>query len=277
MLMSNHFYHSITKKAVIAFGSLFNDMYVSRYNSDGSEKERVKVPLFYMTKQKFLTRILANPDLLGSVSYSIPAMSFEFNLFSFDASRKNDTFQKTLYKKTNGDYLFRYGRTPYNVTFVLNVFSKNTEDVLQILEQILPWFNPEYSVNIKMLDPTDMSVDVPFVIQNINYDENVEETDLPESDRKLANLTIEFTCKLFYYGPLQKLDAAATGATQGIGDSYVPKGMIGKVITTTRNMDNGMAFESILVGVTGGANPETFDPSLSSSSDQTYIVYSKYF
>lgn len=276
--MSDHFYHSITKKAVIAFGSLFNDIYVVRYNSDGTEKERFKVPLMYMTKQKFLSRIETSPDLANQVEIKLPAMSFEFNLFVYDSTRKNNSFQRTVQKDTNNDYYMRYGRVPYNVNFILNIAAKNTEDCLQILEQILPWFSPEYSVTVKMINPTDMSVDVPFVIQNITYDEDVEDSDYEQ--RKLVSVSIEFTAKLFYYGALTKLPLAATGST---GSSFyntnveVPKGMIGKVINVFEDFDSGMTFQTTIVGVTGNSNPYNFDPCLTGNENQYFTLSQRLF
>jgi hypothetical protein len=274
--MADHFYHSITKKAVIAFGSLFNDIYVVRYNSDGSEKERFKVPLMYMTKQKFLSRVQTSPDLANQIEIKLPAMSFEFNQFVYDAARKNNSFQKTVQKDTNNDYYVRYGRVPYNLNFILNIVAKNTEDALQIIEQILPWFTPEYSVTVKMVNPTDMSVDVPFVIQNIVYEEEVEDSDF--QDRKLVTVSVEFTSKLFYYGALTKLPLAATGATSSnfYGSSVeVPKGMIGKVVNVFEDFDSGMTFQTLTIGVTGDSNPYNFNPCLTGNENQYYVTLSE--
>lgn len=277
--MYEYFYNSITKKAVVAFGSLFNDIYVARYNNDGTERERIKVPLSYMTKQKFLSRLKQNPELTNDFYMSLPRMSFEFSAFVYDSTRKNDLFQKTVSSKNN-EYYFRYGRVPYNLTFSLHAFAKNTDDCLQILEQILPWFAPEYSVNIKMVDPTDMSVDVPFIIQNVTYDEDVEETNFDA--RKTVSMTIEFTCKLFYYGPTKKMSTGLTSATGGYdggtagGGGFgpnviIPQGMVGKVISSVYEFSSDVPFKTVEIGLTGNVNPSNFSPT---STDQTYIVWS---
>lgn len=276
--MSTHFYHAVTKKAIIAFASLFNDIHIVRYNLDGTEKERIKVPLVYMTRQKFLTRIESVPNLENQIQYNVPAMSFEFSSFIYDPARKTNVFQKTIQKNDSNDYYMRYGRTPYNVTFMLNILTKNTEDSLQIIEQILPWFSPEYSVTVKMINPTDMSVDIPFVIQNVSYDENVEGSSM-EDDFKFVNSQIEFTAKVYYYGPLTNLPLAATGPTSSFPNQSVevPKGMIGKMITSFGDFDSGMTFENITVGVTGNSTPYNFDPCVTGNENQYYMTLSKYY
>jgi len=276
--MSTHFYHAVTKKAIIAFASLFNDIHIVRYNLDGTEKERIKVPLVYMTRQKFLTRIESVPNLENQIQYNVPAMSFEFSSFIYDPARKTNVFQKTIQKNDSNDYYMRYGRTPYNVTFMLNILTKNTEDSLQIIEQILPWFSPEYAVTVKMINPTDMSVDIPFVIQNVSYDENVEGSSM-EDDFKFVNSQIEFTAKVYYYGPLTNLPLAATGPTSSFPNQSVevPKGMIGKMITSFGDFDSGMTFENITVGVTGNSTPYNFDPCVTGNENQYYMTLSKYY
>ena len=109
--MYEYFYHSITKKAVIAFGSLFNDIYVARYNADGSEKERIKVPIAYMTKQKFISRLNQNPTLQNDFYMSLPRMAFEFSSLIYDSSRKNATFQKS-FSYIDNIYSYRFGTVP---------------------------------------------------------------------------------------------------------------------------------------------------------------------
>lgn len=271
--MYEYFYHNITKKAVVAFGSLFNDIYIARYDSSGRETERVKVPLSYMTKQKFISRLNQDPSLNNPFHSSLPRMSFEFSNLVYDPSRKNDSLQRSISQR-NSIYSFRYGRIPYNLTFMLHIFSKNTDDALQIMEQILPWFTPEYSVNIKMVDPTDLSVDVPFIIQNVTYDEDVEESDF--ESRKTVSIDIEFYSKLFYYGPTRELSFGATsgpgGETGFAPGVLIPEGMIGKVISSTYELDGTESLQTIETGLTGNVSPLNFSLT---ASNQIYVVYGK--
>jgi len=269
--MFEFFNHQITKKAIVAFGSMFNDIYVARYETNGTEKERIKIPLSYMSKQKFISRINQNSTLQNNFYNALPRMSFDFSLFSYDASRKNDTFQRSLYRKDSEVY-YRYGRVPYIVKFNLNVFTKNTEDMLQILEQIFPWFAPEYSVNIKMVNPTDMSVDVPFILKSVTYEDNVVDTQM-DADRKVIIATFEFDCKLFYYGPTRKLDT--NGLSGSTGDMAIPEGMIGKVITSLFTPSVDEPFMTLETGLTGNVNINNFDLGLSGASAQYYMIYTK--
>jgi hypothetical protein len=275
--MYEYFYHSITKKAVVAFGSLFNDIYIARFDSSGNETERVRVPLSYMTKQKFISRLNQDPSLNSPFYMSLPRMSFEFSNLIYDSSRKNDSFQKSL-SQNNSIYSFRYGRVPYNMTFMLHIFAKNTDDALQIMEQIIPFFTPEYSVNVKMVDPTDLSVDLPFVIQNITYDEDNEDTNF--ENRKTVIVDIEFYAKLFYYGPTKQLSFGATGGTGFGAGVQIPEGMIGKVVIdffggTTGDIlsgDSDLALQTIETGLTGNVSPDSFSLT---ATNQSYIVYGK--
>lgn len=269
--MFEFFNHQITKKAIVAFGSMFNDIYIARYNADGTEKERIKVPLSYMSKQKFISRLNQNPDLQNNFYNALPRMSFEFNLFTYDATRKNDTFQRSLYRKDSEVY-YRYGRVPYVIKFNLNVFTKNTEDILQILEQIFPWFAPEYSVNVKMVNPTDMSVDVPFILKSVTYQDNVADTAM-DADRKVILSTLEFDCKLFYYGPTRKLNTK--GLSGSSGNIEIPEGMIGKVVTSVFTTGVDEPFMTLETGLTGDVNINNFDLGLSGASAQYYMIYTK--
>jgi len=271
--MFEFFNHQITKKAIVAFGSMFNDIYIARYETNGTEKERIKIPLSYMSKQKFISRLNQNPTLQNNFYNALPRMSFDFNLFSYDSSRKNDTFQRSLYTKDNEVY-YRYGRVPYIIKFNLNVFTKNTEDMLQILEQIFPWFAPEYSVNVKMVNPTDLSVDVPFILKSVTYEDNVADTQM-DAERKVIVSTLEFDCKLFYYGPTRKLNNQSLTGSGSTGDIFIPEGMIGKVITSVFTPSVDEPFLTLETGLTGDVNINNFDLGLSGASAQYYMIYTK--
>lgn len=244
-----YFYHGITKKVVIGFGSLFNDIHVARYNPDGSEKERVRVPLAYSSKQKFITRIEQNPTLMNDFQNFIPRMSFEFDDIQYDSIRKNDSMTRT-YGIKSGRYNYRFGRVPYNLGFKLHFYGKNTDDCLQIFEQIVPWFTPEYSITVKLLDPTDMETDLTIILDSVSYDSQYEGD---FQDRKLVTMTLDFTVKTFFYGPIKKLENKyASGITGGV---LVPEGMIGKVLVGVFGYESDTEFtkiETIETGITAG-------------------------
>ena len=249
MGITEYFYHGTTKKAVIAFGSLFNDMFIARFNADGTEKERVRVPLSYASKQKFITRLEQNPDLLNDIEVYAPRISFEFDTITYDSTRKNDSMTRT-YGINSGNYHYRFGRVPYTLSFKLHFFGKNTDDCLQIFEQIVPWFTPDYSITIKNLDPTDTSHDMTIILDSVQYEDNYEGT---FDDRKLVTMTLDFTVKTFYYGPVKKLENKyVSGVT---GGTLVPEGMIGKALIGVfayQSDEEFVRLETIQAGITAG-------------------------
>jgi hypothetical protein len=265
--MFGYFYHSTIKKAVVAFGSLFNDIHIARYNQQGNEIERIKVPLAYMSKQLFISRFLQSADLAAPFAISLPRMSFNFSQISYDSTRKNDSMQRTMGRGVGETkYAFRYGRVPYNLNFNLNIYTKNTDDSLQIIEQILPWFVPEYSVNIRMLNTTDQSVDVPFILQGVNIDE--EGADTTFDSRKIVVVSLEFVCKMFFYGPVRTLENKTLEYPIG-NITTIPEGMVGKVILN-HHLDENMEipFETIKTGIVGNVVLEDIK-----FEQPTYLVY----
>jgi len=249
MSLTEYFYHGTTKKAVIAFGSLFNDIYIARYNTDGSEKERIKVPLSYSSKQKFITRIEQSPDLLNDFENYLPRMSFEFGEISYDSTRKNSSLDKT-FGIDSQNYYYRFGRVPYTLNFRLHFYAKNTDDCLQIFEQIVPWFTPEYSVTIKNINPTDISHDMTIILTNISFEDEYEGS---FEDRKIVSMSIDFDVKMHYYGPLKKMNNKyLSGIT---GNALIPEGMIGKVLVgifAFQSDEEFVKLETIETGITAG-------------------------
>ena len=153
-MFGGHFYHEKTKKAVALFGRLFNNLYVVRQNSSGAVISQVKVPLSYAPKQKFLERIRENPDLTNDtkVAIKLPRMSFEITAITYDAARQLAKVGNFTTVASTGDNTKRqkfFNPVPYNINFQLNVFTKSQDDALQVVEQILPTFNPQYALTIK--------------------------------------------------------------------------------------------------------------------------------
>ena len=154
--MFTHFYHSSVRKLVIAFGSLFNDIHISRKNPDGSEKERIRIPLSYGPKEKFLRRLNERSSLDGSanVEVTLPMMGFEITSITYDPSRKRNTLsKKTQRSQTSPEQIkYSYAEVPYNFDFTLSILVRNMDDGLQIVEQILPYFTPEFNVSMNFND-----------------------------------------------------------------------------------------------------------------------------
>ena len=199
MFSNTHFYYRITRKMVVAFGTLFNNIRLVRYNKAGTQEiERIIVPLQYSQKEKFYQRITQDPELTKEVQMTLPRMSFELTAITYDPSRKRNLFSES-YSAESNTTIKVIRTTPYNFEFTLNIYVRNTEDGTQIVEQILPYFNPDYNLTLDIVGLSDQKVDIPFILQNINY--NVEDIGDGETTREMV-WTITFTAKGYMYGPI---------------------------------------------------------------------------
>jgi len=198
-------YHELIRKTIVAFGTLFNDMYIYRRSSTGKVTQKMKVPLAYGPKQKFIARIdqdtTRSADAPKSTALTLPRIGFELTGLTYDATRKLNRIQK--FKKTKGSDTKQvsnvYMPVPYNVGFSLFVMAKNSEDALQIVEQILPMFQPDYTVALNVMPQLDVVRDVPIVLNDVNYEDSY---DGGFTDRRVLMYTLGFTAKMYLYGPV---------------------------------------------------------------------------
>jgi hypothetical protein len=194
--VSQTFYNESIRKIVIAFGSLFESVYVSRFEEDGTEIEKIRVPLSYGSKEKFIWRLTQESSLSKNsrVQIVLPKLGFEITTMLYDPSRKlNRVTQRA--EVVNGIYKTIYSEVPYNINFSLFAFTRNMDDMLQIIEQILPYFSPDYTVTIKMNDIHD-TVDIPFVLNGVSINEDYEGT---FENRRALISTFDFTAKTYIY------------------------------------------------------------------------------
>ena len=203
-MLGNYFYNESLRKTIIAFGSLFNDIIITRKNSTGTDSQSMKVPLAYGPKQKFIVRLEADPGLTQKVAMTLPRMGFEIQSFDYDPTRKlNRIIRQKKISNTTDKKLkqmqTQYTPVPYNMNFELFVMTKNSDDGIQIVEQILPYFQPEYTVSIKEVPEMDTIRDVPVVLNNISY-EDTYTGDFTE--RRAIVYTLNFTAKAYVYGPV---------------------------------------------------------------------------
>lgn len=200
MLSNTHFYHRITRKMVVAFGTMFNNIRLVRYNKAGTQEiERINVPLQYSQKEKFFQRITQDPELTKEVQITLPRMSFELNSITYDPLRKRSLFAES-FSPESSTTIKAVRTTPYNFDFTLSIYVRNTEDGTQIVEQILPYFNPDYNMTLDLIGLADQKVDIPFILNNISYD--VEDIGSGETTRVLI-WTLTFTAKGYMFGPIQ--------------------------------------------------------------------------
>jgi len=205
-MLGSHFYNEIIRKNIIAFGTLFNNITLKKLDpSTGDVLEEEKVPLAYGPKNKFLTRLEQNPDVGRKVAITLPRLYFEMTSIDYDSSRKTSPIQK--YKSVISDdgteVKTQYVPVPYNLGFELGVIAKSQDDALQIVEQILPYFQPSFSVTLNMIPEMDEKRDVAFVFNNINYEDEWDDSFL---QRRYIIYTLNFTAKTYMYGPFSQSD-----------------------------------------------------------------------
>lgn len=204
MLSNKQFYHRTVRKLVIAFGNIFNNLKLVRYdNSNSIEIERITVPLMYASKERFYKRITQDVNLTKEVQIILPRMAFEMNGLSYDPLRKISSQIDTFSEGTTSSSIKNVKMTPYNFDFNLHIFVRNTEDGMQIVEQILPYFNPDYTVTLDFLTLDNLKLDVPIVFNSISYDDSYE-GDM-DSTRVLV-WTLNFTVKAYMFGPINESD-----------------------------------------------------------------------
>ena len=193
-MLGTYSYHEIFRKTIVAFGTLFNNIELRRSN------EVMKVPLAYGPKQKFLARLDQNPDPTNKrVQITLPRISFEINGITYDSARKVSPTQKIKFAKDTDENKNVYMPVPYNLSFELAIISKTQEDGLQILEQILPFFQPHYNLSVKLLPDVSETKDVPVTLTSVGYEDDYEGD---FSTRRAIIYTLQFTVKTYLYGPV---------------------------------------------------------------------------
>lgn len=208
-MLGTYFYHEIFRKTVVAFGTIFNDIEIRHKDSLNDTTSIMKVPLAYAPVQKFLARIEQQADIESKKGITLPRMSFELASFNYDPSRKLTVTKefKAIDKSSNKQVKKVFMPVPYNVGFELNILAKLNEDALQILEQILPYFQPAYNVTVKMIEGLDEKKDIPVVLEGISMKDDYEGN---YDSRRALIYTLNFTVKTYLYGPIPSI------ATPGI-------------------------------------------------------------
>jgi len=199
-MLGSTFYHETMRKCVVGFGTLFNDIHITRKDSSGNVTQSMKVPLAYGAKQKFLTRLREDPNLTKSVAITLPRIGFEIGQIAYDSGRKLNKIQKVKKAGSTGNKVdTQYMPVPYNIDFELYCMSKNSDDALQIVEQILPYFQPDYTITINDIVQMSSKRDVPIVMTGVTYEDNYE---AEFTERRAIIYTMAFTAKMYLYGPV---------------------------------------------------------------------------
>ena len=197
-MVGNYFYNETIRKTVIAFGTLFNNISIKKYGTDGKSISQIKVPIAYGPIQRFIARIEQQPNFDDNVAISLPRLSFQLTSYVYDAARKASPVQKfTMLSPTSKTKVKKmYMPVPYDVGFRLSCAAKLQDDALQIIEQILPFFQPSYIVTINMLEGVDEKRDIPFTLTNVGF---VDEYEGDFSTRRFIQYDLDFVAKTYFY------------------------------------------------------------------------------
>ena len=197
-MLGQYYYHEILRKTIISFGTIFNDIHIRHRDGAGKETSDIRVPLAYGPMQKFLARIEQQADLNRATQITLPRMSFETTNIAYDATRKGGITQ--TFKASDGSKLRKvFMPVPYNVGFELNILVKLNDDALQIIEQILPYFQPSFNVTIDLVNVIGEKRDVPLVLDNISFQDDYEGD---FTTRRALIYTLNFTAKTYLFGPV---------------------------------------------------------------------------
>jgi len=212
-MLGTYYYHEIIRKTIISFGTIFNQIYIKHKNSENNEISEMRVPLAYGPTQKFLARIEQQANLNKPVQITLPRMSFEMTSIEYDPTRKAGITQ-TFKAVSGGQTKKVFMPVPYNIGFELSILCKLNDDALQIVEQILPYFQPSFNLTIDLIASIGEKRDVPVVLNSISFQDDYEGD---FSTRRALIYTLRFTAKTYLFGP--------------VADN--PEGLIRKVIVDT--------------------------------------------
>ena len=200
-MLGTQFYHETVRNIVVGFGTVFNNIQLVRKDNTGAIQQTMKVPLAYGPRQKFLVRLNDDADLSKAASVTLPRIGFEITGLTYDPARKLNRVQK--FKKVKGDKASQldtqYMPVPYNIGFQLYILAKQSDDALQVIEQILPYFQPDYTITMNDNPNMDVKKDIPVILNSISYEDDYQGD---FTTRRAIIYTLDFTCKFYLYGPI---------------------------------------------------------------------------
>lgn len=197
--------HDSLRKYIIVFGTVFNDIYINRLDNDQEVRQTLKVPLTYGPKDKVLARLEQNPEMLNQAGIVLPRISFEMTTLEYDPTRKLNTLNKLTKQSATGgtddEVKYQYQPVPYDIQFEMNILVKNAEDGTRIVEQIVPYFTPDFTVSVNLVPEVDGPRDIPIILNSISSQDQYEGN---FTERRVLTWTLNFTLKGYMYGPTKK-------------------------------------------------------------------------
>jgi hypothetical protein len=241
--MFQQYYHGTIRKYIISFGNLFNDIVIARLNTAGERVQSIAVPLAYGPKEKFLVRLRQDPNFEQAVAITLPRMGFEITGMTYAPARKlSSTIKNVTLKSDDNDRLkTQYVPVPYDINILLSIFVSNADDGAQILEQILPYFRPEFTTNIRLIPEMNVVVDTPVVLQDVS----IEDTYEGDFDTRRALIyNLNFSMKAYIYGPVANQGVIKRSVTNFFGDVPADSAQIERLTVTPSQFANGASLTS---------------------------------
>jgi hypothetical protein len=237
-MFGDQYYNGVIRKYVIAFGSLFNDIVIQRRNTAGQRIQSIQVPIAYGPKEKFLVRLRADPNLSQQVALTLPRMGFEITALTYNGARKLSSSLRNVSINTadNNKVKSQYVPVPYDITFALSIMCKNADDGAQILEQIVPYFRPEFTLNIRLIPELNIVVDTPVVLQDISIEDTYEGN---FEERRALVHTLNFSMKGYLYGPSSKTGIIKRSQVFFFQDTAADVGPIERLTVSPAQHANG--------------------------------------
>lgn len=255
--MFAQFYNQSIRKMVVAFGALFNQVKISRVESSGTKY--IEIPLAYAPKEKYKVRIASDPYLQSPMQITLPRMAFEITGFAYDPSRKRNSMQRNIVRdSTTSGVKYTFAEVPYNIDFGLYVYTRNMDDGLQIVEQILPYFAPEFVTTINF-DDVNTKVDVPIYLNSVSSEEDYEGD---FQSRRSITFTLNFTMKSYIFGNVRSYSEIRKTDAKIYDFNYFPSYTAGSTLSGVTGLSS-----KVFTGITG--------PSGASSSKYNYTPFTR--
>ena len=251
-MFGNYFYNESMRRMTIGFGQIFNNIQIKRKSDTGKVIQTIRVPLAYGPKEKFLVRLDQQSSLNNrEFAITLPRMGFEISNITYDPTRKLTRIQKFKQVKSNKDGKvldFNYTPVPYNISYNLFSFTASAEAGLQIIEQILPFFQPDFTVTINAIPDLNIKRDIPIILNSVNY-EDTYSGDF--QTRRAVIYTLNFTAKTYLFGPSTSQKVIKTVQTDQYSDTdRVNKARESRIIVvpspTTADADDDFGFTTTI-------------------------------
>ena len=235
-MLDQRFYWGTIRKAIVAFGNMFNNITIERKDAAGNVVQLQRVPLAYSPQQKFLAKIKQQPNVDNTnFQVILPRMGFEMVSLDYDPNRKISPMQQSRTINSSTSASAQYAPTPYNINVLLYIYAKNQDDGLQIIEQILPYFNPDYNLTIHAIPELSINNDLPIILTSIGF---VDDYEGDMTTRRAIMWTLSFVMKLNFYGPVSKQGIINRVITNTFGDAALTSQQSRIIVEGTGDLAN---------------------------------------